>query len=72
MEILHAHSSSDASFATNVDHLSQLDYTFVLSDEHNNVCVHHYASYKSCKVARSVLGAENYAFADAYDFANCF
>lgn len=43
----------------------------MLNDKYDNASVLHYASYKIRRAARSVLGAETYAFADAYDFAYC-
>ena len=43
----------------------------MLCDKQDNACVLNYASYKSRRVARSVLGAGTYAFADAYGFAYC-
>ena len=43
----------------------------MLCDEHDNASLLHFTSYKSRRVTRSVLGAETYAFADAYDFAYC-
>ncbi len=71
LDSLHIRAFADASFASNQGHTSQLGYIVLLCDKHDNVCVLHYASYKSRRVARSVLGAETYAFADAYDFAYC-
>ena len=43
----------------------------MLCDKQGSACILHYASYKRRRVARSVLGAETYAFADACDFAYC-
>ncbi len=65
---LHIRAYADASFATNNNMTPQLGYIVLLCDNLENACVLHYASYKSRRVARSVLGAENYAFAGAYDF----
>ncbi len=62
---------ADASFSTNRDHTSQLGDIFLLCDKIDNTCMLHLASYKSRRVARSVFGAETYAFADVYDFAYC-
>ena len=70
-ESLHVRAYTDASFSTNPDHSSQLGYILLLADKLDNACVLHYASYKSRRVVRSVLGAETYAFADAFDFAYC-
>lgn len=60
---------TDAAFATNSDHLSQLGYLILLCDGKNNCNILHYSSSKSKRVARSVLGSEIYAFADGFDFA---
>ncbi len=68
---LHIRAYTDASFSNNPDHSSQLVYIVLLADKHNNACVLHYASCRSHKVARSVLGAETYAFAEAFNFACC-
>ncbi len=70
-ESLHVRALTDASFSTTPDHCSQLGCIVVLADRHDNDFVLHYASYKSRRVARSVLGAEMYAFADAFDFPYC-
>ena len=43
----------------------------MLCDKQGSACILHYSSYKRRRVARSVLGAEIYAFADACDFAYC-
>ena len=68
---LHIKAFSDASFSTNYDQTSQLGYIITLCDKFNNACILHYASYKSRRVAKSVLGAESYAFADAYNLGYC-
>ena len=68
-ESLHLRVYSDASFANNADLTSQLGYIILLADKYGKCNVLHYASYKSRRVTRSVLGAEVYAFADAFDFA---
>ncbi len=60
---------TDALFSPNTDHSSELDYIVSLAEKHNKASFMHYASYKSCRVARSVLGAQTYAFAHAFDFA---
>ncbi len=62
---------ADASFATNHNLTSQLGYIFLLCDKWDNACTLHYASYKSRRVARSILDAEKYAFAGACDFSYC-
>ncbi len=71
LESPHVRAYTDASFSTNTDHSSQLGYIVLLANKHDNACVLHYASYKSRRVARSVLYAETYAFASAFDFAHC-
>lgn len=60
---------SDSSFANAKDMKSQLGYIILLCDKHGKCNVIHYKSYKSRRMARSVLGAETYAFADAFDQA---
>ena len=70
-ESLHVRAYTDASFSTNPDHSSQLLYIVLLANKHVNACVLHYIRSKSLRVARSVLGAETYAFAEAFDFAYC-
>lgn len=71
VDSLHLRAYSDASFATNSDCKSQLGYIVILSDKYNVANVLHFVSHKSKRVARSVLGAETYAFADAFDFSYC-
>ena len=68
---LHIRDYADASFSTNREHTSQLGYIVLLCDKNDNACVLHFTSYKSRRVARSLLGAETYAFADVYDFVYC-
>lgn len=68
---LHVLAYTDASFVTNLDETSQLGFIVMLSDKDSNANLLHFASYKSQRVARSVLGAEICAFADAYDMAYC-
>ncbi len=46
-ESLNVRAYTDASFSTNSDHSSQLDYIVLLSNKHDNACILHYASYKS-------------------------
>ena len=43
--------------------------SFLLADKYGKFNILHYASYKSRRVTRSVLGAEVYAFADAFDLS---
>ena len=66
---LHLRVYADASFANNNDLTSQLGYIILLADKFGKCNILHYASYKSRRVTRSVLGAEIYAFADAFDYA---
>ena len=70
-ESLQIRAYTDASFSTNTDHSLQLGFIVLLSDKPDNAFILHYAGYKSRRVARSVLGAETYAFADAFDFVYC-
>ena len=65
LEFLHNRAFTDASFSTNHGHTSRLGYIFMLCDKQDNACILHYASYKSRRIARSVLGADTYAFVDA-------
>ena len=65
---LHLRVYADASFANNPDLTSQLGYIVLLSDKTGKCNVLHFASYKSRRVCRSFLGAEVYAFADAFDY----
>lgn len=48
---------------------SQLGYSFLLSENFHRCNLLHYASYKSRRVCRSVLGAEVYAFTDSFEYA---
>lgn len=43
----------------------------MLCDKDSNTNLLHFARYNSHRVARSVLGAETYEFADAYDDVYC-
>ncbi len=70
-ESLHACAYTDGSFSTNSDHSTLLGYIVLLVDKLHRACALHYASYKNRRDVRSVLGAETYAFADAFDFAYC-
>ncbi len=71
MDSLHIRAYADASFATNHNLTWQIGYIVLLCDKWYNACTQHYTRYKSRRVARSVLGAETYAFADVYDFTYC-
>lgn len=59
----------DSSFANNADSSTQLGYVILLTDRTKRANWLHYASYKSKRIVRSVLGGETYAFADGFDFA---
>ena len=65
--IFHFRPYADASFATNYHKSSQLGYIVLLADKFENANILHYISHNSKRVASSVLGAETYAFADAFD-----
>ncbi|MEM1283154.1 MAG: reverse transcriptase domain-containing protein [Chlamydiota bacterium] len=60
---------SDASFANNPNLSSQLGYIVLLCDKFERCNILHFTSYKSRRIVRSVLGAEVYAMADAFDYA---
>ena len=60
---------SDASFAGNTDLSSQLGRIILLSDDSNRVVPISFKSYKSRRIARSVLAAEVIAFSDLFDEA---
>jgi hypothetical protein len=60
---------ADASFASNWDATSQLGFVIFLADKHENCQPMVWASCKSKRVTRSVLGAETMALADAFDAA---
>ena len=62
-------SYSDAAFANNADSSSQLGYIIILIDATNMAVLVSYKSYKSRRIARSVLSAEVIAFADLSDNA---
>ena len=61
---------ADAGFATNEDQTSQLGMVIELMDGKNNVCILHYASWKSNRVVRSPLAAEVYGLTAFHDY--CF
>lgn len=58
---------ADSSLATNEGNTSQLGYIILLTDKTGKCNVLPYSSHKRRRVTRSVLGAEVYAFADAFD-----
>ena len=60
---------SDAAFANNSDMKSQLGRIILLTDCSNSAIPIVFKSYKSRRVARSVLSAEVIAFADLFDDA---
>ena len=61
------HVFADASFATNVDLSSQLGYIVLLVDQDKNCSIITWSSTKCKRVTRSVLAAELYATANAFD-----
>ena len=65
----HVRAHAGASFATDADHIRQKGYIVCIYDKHENETILHFASYKSRRVAWSILCAETYAFADAHDYA---
>lgn len=60
---------SDGSFSGNEDGSSQVEYMIFLTDKYNNANLEDYASMKSRRVVRSVIGAETFALADSCDAA---
>ena len=60
---------SNAAFANNADLSSQLGRTVHLTDDNHNAIPVSFESYKSRRVALSVLFAEVIAFADLFDDA---
>jgi hypothetical protein len=58
---------TDASFANNKDHSSQIGYVIVLADADNNANVIHWQSKKCKRVTRSVLASELYALSLGFD-----
>lgn len=69
LDELHIRAYADASYATNDDLSSQLGYIVLLCDNSNACHVLDYASKKSKRVVRSIMGGEVYAFMDAFDMA---
>lgn len=60
----------DASFASNRDPTSQLEFVIALADARGNANVIHYSSFKSKRVTRSVLAAELFAAIHAFDISS--
>lgn len=60
---------ADAGFSTNSDNSSQLGIVVTLCDKHDNASILHYASWKSRRVANSVLAAEVHALTSCYDYS---
>lgn len=58
-------------FATNKDGTSRVGYLIFMVDKYNkaNLIDFYYASNKSRRVVRSVLGVETFGLADAFDSA---
>jgi len=69
MQSLHMRVYSDASFASNDDHSSQLGYIILLSDKDGTSHVLAYCSKKSKRVVRSIMAGEVFAFSAAFDHA---
>ena len=61
------HVFADASFASNRDLTSQLGYVILLVDRNKNCSIMSWSSVKCKRVTRSVLAAELFAIAHAYD-----
>lgn len=66
---VHLRVYADASHATNDDLSSQLGYLILLADASNACHVIDYASRKSRRVVRSIMGGETCALLDAFDAA---
>lgn len=58
---------ADAAFATNYDLSSHIGFIIILCDSSGRAHILDYSSKKSKRVVRSIMGAEVYAFADAFD-----
>ncbi len=69
LDRLHIRALANASYEINLGHASQLVYIIIPCDKDDNSCILYCTSYNSRRVSSSILGAETYAFADAYDFA---
>lgn len=61
---------ADASFASNVDITSQIGIVICLADKNNKANIVYYSSFKSQRVTWSVLAAELFSVAHAFDFAS--
>ena len=59
---------SDASFAGNSDHSSQLGMIVLLKDETGVAAIIHYGSWKCRRVTRSILAAKVHAFVSCLDY----
>lgn len=68
-DILHLVAFSNSSFAPNEDLCSHVGFLILLGDGSGTVCVMSFASRKSKRVGRSVLGSELFAFRGAVDEA---
>lgn len=67
IDTVHLRVYADASFASNDDLTSQLGFLILLCDDENKFHVLDHSSRKSRRVVRSIMGAELYAFTDAFD-----
>lgn len=61
---------ADDGFATNKDFSSQLGMIVTLCDKYDNAAILQFSSWKSRRVARSVLASEIYTLSACYDY--CF
>lgn len=66
---LHIIAYSDSLFANNEELSSQIVFIVMLCNKYLRCNVLHFASYEARQATFSVLGAETYAFSDAFDFA---
>ena len=66
---LSLHVFSDSSFSNTPSLRSQLGFIVLLCDASGRCNILRFASYKSKRSSRSVMGAEVLAFADAFDYA---
>lgn len=60
---------ADASFASYLDMSSQLGYITFPCDASDQCHIIEYASKHSCRVVRSIISGDMYAFTDAFDAA---
>lgn len=58
---------SDASFALNEEHSSQIGYVILLFDSSWRVHILYYSRKMSKRVVKSIMAADVYAFYDAFD-----